>query len=675
MQLRDALADYKRHADHPTRFPGERRTTSGFFSGGDGRLVHVETDGAVRDFGYPLSGLWGVERSRFGVRPTDDDAATIHWFEAGANQSYTGNGSAVVTEHETPFGAVTQYDVTVGDAHVTRFESDADRELSADLELVAFVHFQPDGRDTLVGQLSHDDAVEVYHAEEHDFVAAAPEFSSVGGRVPEKFEELLAAEDVELPRPLSDNRYEEGQLSGAIVGTVPFESGAATVGTLLTDSRETTRTAALDSIHSLVALDRDELDARAAADLEGSVPDHGDSGAMREDIRVLSLLSGNLGLRIAGPDFDPYYAYSGGYGYTWFRDDAEISRFLLESDERLDLELDAWHERSARAYCRTQRDDGSWPHRVWPFDGSLAPGWANARLESGEDTDYQADQTGSVISFLAAYHDECEDADLRADIESTLETALDSLDETLGDDGLPLDCQNAWENMTGRFSHTTATFLEAYTALALSDLDDELTAHAADRARDVYDAIDQLWSDDRECYALRIAPDGSLDDRYDSAALALVSAHRAYDELESVGDERLDRLATHTRHVFDGLWHDPAESDVKGLVRFEGDDWRKRSQDSEKIWTVSTAWGANAAVELAALLGDHGDSRAETFADEGQSLLSLVSPDGPLTTEAGYLAEQFFDDGTPDSATPLGWPHALRLATIATLTTDVVQRE
>ncbi|WP_410765605.1 glycoside hydrolase family 15 protein [Haloferax sp. DFSO60] len=664
MQLRDALSDYKRHADHPTRFPGERRTTSGFFSGADSRLVHVETDGSVRDFGYPLSGVWGVERSRFGVQPLDESAA-VHWFGPEASQSYTGDGSAVVTDHETPFGEVTQYDVTVGDAHITRFESDAD------LELVAFVHFQPDGRDTLVGQLSHDDAVEVYHAEEHDFAAAEPRFSSVGGRVPEKFEELLADNDVELPRPRSDDRYEEGQLSGAIVGTVPFDSGAATLGTLLTDSRETNRQAALDSIHSLVALDRTELDARADQQVLGTVPDHDESQAMREDIRVLSLLSGNLGLRIAGPDFDPYYAYSGGYGYTWFRDDAEISRFLLESDERLDLELDSWHERSARAYCQTQRDDGSWPHRVWPFDGSLAPGWANARLESGADTDYQADQTGSVISFLAAYSDECEDRELRDDIEATLETALDSLDETLGDDGLPINCQNAWENMTGRFSHTTATFLEAYTALALSDLDDEMTTRAAERAHEVYDAIDRFWSDTRECYGLRIAPDSTLDDRYDSAALALVSAHRAYDELESVDDDRLDRLATHTRSVFDGLWHDPAESDVKGLVRFEGDDWRMRSQESEKIWTVSTAWGANAAVELAALLGGHGDSRAEEFADEGRSLLELVSPDGPLTTDAGYLAEQFFDDGTPDSATPLGWPHALRLATVATLTTDV----
>ncbi|KTG08445.1 hypothetical protein [Haloferax profundi] len=662
MQLRDALADYKRHAEHPTRFPGERRTTSGLFSGLGGRLVHVERDGSLRDFGYPLSGRWGVERSRFGVRSVGDDTGVV-WFDDGATQSYVGDGGLVVTEHETCYGDVTQYDLTLDDAHVTRFETDAD------VELVSFVHFQPDGRDTLVGQLLHGDAVEAYHAEEHDFLASHPTFDHVEGRVPEQFDELLSDAEVELPRPLSDDRYEEGQLSGAAVATTPFESGAATVGTLLTDETETDRDAALDTIRSLVTLGREALESRAAEQAVGSVPTHDEAAAMRDDVRVLSLLSGALGLRIAGPDFDPYYAYSGGYGYTWFRDDAEISQFLLESDERLGLGLDAWHERSARAYCQTQRDDGSWPHRVWPFDGSLAPGWANARLESGDDADYQADQTGSVIAFLATYYGDCDDPDLRADIEETLTLALDSLDETLGDDGLPIDCQNAWENMTGRFSHTTATFLEAYAALALSDLDSDLTDRAAARAREVYEGVDALWSDERDCYALRLAGD-ELDDRYDSAALELVSAHRTYDELDSVDDDRLDRLVRHVESVFDGLWHDPDESDVKGLVRFEGDDWRMREQSSEKIWTVSTAWGANAAVELAALLADHDDERRSSFVDEGKSLLSLVLPDGPLCTDEGYLAEQFFDDGTPDSATPLGWPHAIRLATVATLTDE-----
>jgi len=53
MQLRDALDDYKRYRHASKVFPGEDRSTTGRFSGRDGRLVHVHPDGSLRDFGYP----------------------------------------------------------------------------------------------------------------------------------------------------------------------------------------------------------------------------------------------------------------------------------------------------------------------------------------------------------------------------------------------------------------------------------------------------------------------------------------------------------------------------------------------------------------------------------------------------------------------------------------------
>jgi GH15 family glucan-1,4-alpha-glucosidase len=409
-------------------------------------------------------------------------------------------------------------------------------------------------------------------------------------------------------------------------------------------------------------------------------------------------LSAETGLRIAGPDFDPFYVYSGGYGYTWFRDDGEISRFLLSADATYDLALDDWHARSARMYCRTQRADGSWPHRVWARDGSLAPGWAHGRLEAGDDVDYQADQTGSVVGFLAellAERDDDLDPDLDGAVRETLADALDGLDETLAADGRPITCQNAWENMTGRFAHTTATFLDAYARLADAPVSEAEREQARTGADAVSDAVDDLWVPERGVFALRehdpdappdqdhatddptgVAADDAtdgivLDDRLDSSTLALVGAHRAYDESDATGrvsDERLDRLVSHVETTLDGL-HRETEA-IEGLIRFEGDDWRTRTQSREKVWTVSTAWGANAAAELAGLLAAHDDPRAGEFAERARHLLSLVSVGGVLSTAGGYLPEQFFDDGTPDSATPLGWPHALRLATVARLDSD-----
>jgi hypothetical protein len=661
MQLRDALNDYKRHRDDGPQFPGERRTTTGRFSGRDGRLVHVDEDGAVRDFSYPLVGLTGVARSRFGVRPADAETPETTWFDTAGDQRYRSDTSLVVTDHETVHGPVTQYDLTVDDVHVTHFDaSDADEAL----DVVTGLGFAPDGRDTRIAQLHHGDAVEVYHAEEADFLASATGFDAVQGSAFGGFSELLGETPAEYPRTGPRNPYDEDLLSGDVVGVLPVEDGTATLATLLTNREETPRDEALDAVRT--AADRDDAELERAAEAQVDHPADADlphAAAVATDRRVLSLLAGRSGLRIAAPDFDPYYAHSGGYGYSWFRDDAEISRFLLEADRHFDLGLDDWHDRSAAAYAETQLDDGTWPHRVWPFDASLAPGWANGRKEAGDGLNYQADQTGSAAAYLAAY----DGGERRAD---ALERALDGLDATLADDGRPVACQNAWEDMSGRFAHTAATFLEAYSALAATD-DGGVADRAADRADEVYDALDDLWVADRGVYALREyadsgEDDGDLDERLDSATLALAGAHRAYDRVGDVDEERLDRLVSHVETVVVGLYRDP-DGPVAGIARYEGDTWRQRDQDGEKIWTVSTAWGANAAGTLAATLADRGDDRAETMAATARDLLALVLPDGPLCLDSGYLPEQVFDDGTPDSATPLGWPHALRLATVALL--------
>lgn len=658
MQLRDALDDYKRSSGDTTLFPGERRTLSGRFTGGDRRLVHVN-EGVLRDFGYPLSGLTGTVRSRFGLSVGGEK----YWFDdADSTQQYHSSTTLVETVHETPVGEVTEFDLTLGDAHLTGFQTDVH-----DAEIIAYVSLAPDGRHSRLGQLHHEDVIEIYHETEHDFLGSSTGFSGIRGQIPATFDDLISEDPTEYPRPPHDGRYEEDRLSGDIVCWLPLHEGSTTLITLLTDWEESSRSDALERMETL----RTEYPDREAfvAAAESAAPIAADADlplgeSVPADIRVLSLLTGHTGLRMAGPDFDPYYRHSGGYGYTWFRDDAEISLFILESDEQLDLGVDHWHARSARAYCETQREDGSWPHRVWPHNGALAPGWANARIEAGDGVDYQADQTGSVIAFLASYYAAgIDDADLETQVVETLEAAIDSLDETLLDDGRPMVCQNAWEDSIGRFTHTTATFLEAYSALAATDL--PIADHALEQAYRVYDAIDDLWLPDRGIYALREHGAGGLDRRADSATLGLIGAHRTYDQVASVDDHRLDKLDSHTHTMIKTLWKDPDDTDIAGLFRYEGDGWRQGEQGSEKIWTVSTGWGANAAAQLAALLADHDDDRAVDAASRARELLELVSPGGVLCEETSYLPEQYFDTGDPDSATPLGWPHALRLATVS----------
>ncbi|WP_435157114.1 glycoside hydrolase family 15 protein [Haladaptatus sp. DFWS20] len=659
MTLRDTLSDFKRHRGSATRFPGERRTPAGRFSGLDARLVHVAPDGSLRDYSNPLSGRYGIDRSRFGIRR---DGETI-WFDgADSTQRYDGDSALIVTEHEADDWSVTQYDVTLSDAHITHFTTEDD--FSA--ELVAYLGFAPDGRDDRIGQLRHGDVIEMFHADEHDYLAIAPEPEEIHGQVPTDFASLVSDEPTTVPQTNEAGRYEESRLSGELVVPAALD-GTVTLVSFLADHDETPREDALVRIRELLET-YDSTDEIRTAATEQTVnrPDTPEAKAVTADLRVLSLLSAETGARIAGPDFDPFYAYSGGYGYTWFRDDAEISRFLLASDDHFDLSLADWHARSARFYCETQCEDGTWPHRVWPRDGTLAPGWANARIEAGEGADYQADQTGSVIAFLTRYlRDGDVDSELESMVREALSVALDGLDDTLESDGLPVHCQNAWENMTGRFAHTAATYLEAYAALTSAPIDAELREHAKSQAETVLSGLENLWTGD--FYALRLDEDDELDARLDSSSLALAGAHHAYAEVADLDSEQVDRLVSHTEAVLDGLWRDPEESDIRGLARFDEDDWRKRDQREPKIWTVSTAWGAHAASELATLLSARESSRADEFARRSRELLLLLLPDGPLCTDSGYLPEQFFDVGDADSATPLGWPHAIRLATVASL--------
>ncbi|WP_410764417.1 glycoside hydrolase family 15 protein [Haloferax sp. DFSO60] len=676
MRLRTALNEYKRNRGR--RFPEECPTSSGAFSSHGDRLVYVSPDGALRDYSSSLSGLYGIDRSRFGIETNGD----THWFDElePVRQHYYRETTLVETEYDAGEYTVHQYDLTLGRAHVTHVELRG--AIPTDAHLTAFLTFAPEGRETRVGRLIHEvggpnetQAVEVFHRREHDYVTASTGLDDVRGQIPERFDEILSEDAFDFPREAVLERYEDTHLSGDVVVSAPLEmdgrAARTTLVTQLSDHEQMGRTDALADLQhcALQHSTADDLRAAAREQAEVYVPD----GTPRErivraDLRALSLLTAPSGARIAAPEFDPFYAHSGGYGYTWFRDDSEVSRSLLRADQLLQLGLGDRLATSAEFYCDTQLSDGTWPHRVWAVDGSLAPGWAHGRVEGAGDEEYQADQTASVVTYLATLlterRDELDDQ-LVGRIRTALATGLSGLDDSLEDDGLPEVCQNAWENMAGRFTHTAATFLEAYSTVASAPLDDELCEHARTQATAVYEGLDELWSKEREVYGLRLTPDGELDDRLDSATFSLVEAIDAYADIEEVETKTANRLVKHMAATLKGLYRNP-DGDVAGLVRFEDDYWRTDSQDGEKIWSVSTAWGANAAAKFG-LLCDRLGKDGRRFVEQATTLYELLQPDGPLSTDADYLAEQVFDDGSFDSATPLGWPHALRVETTAIL--------
>jgi len=675
MRLRTAINEYKR--DRGGRFPGESRTVAGALSGHGDRLVHVNRGGRLRDYSAALSGLYGLDRSRFGIETTEETL----WLDDldAVRQHYYNETSLVETEYDAGAFTVHQYDLTLGRAHVTHVELRG--EVPADAHLVAFLTFAPEGQESRVGRLVHEragpgdtSAVEVYHRREHDYVTASTGLSDVRGQIPERFPELLGDEHVEFPREAALHSYEDAHLSGDIVVTAPLERvGRASRTTLvsrLADHGETDREAALDRLRDCAEAhpSADSIRAAARERTEIEVPE-GTPRAhlLRTDRRVLDLLEAPTGARIAAPEFDPFYANSGGYGYTWFREDAASARHLLSAAETLGLDEDQTLAASARFYCETQREDGTWPHRVWASDGSLAPGWANAKVEgAAESREYQADQTATVTAYLATLLRTRADAlpDGLADaVRETVADALDALDATRADDGLPVACQNRWEDMEGRFTHTAATYLHAYAAVARLD-DEALASRALGGADAVFEGLDHLYDPDRGVWALRLE-EGVQDVRLDASTFALVDAFAAYDAVADLPTAALDRLVEHVDASLDGLYRDPA-GDVAGVIRYEEDRWRRAEQDDPKVWTVATGLATLGAARLGALLNDRG-RQGDRFLDRATELYELLGEDGPFATAAGYLAEQVFDDGSHDSGTPIGRGHALRMAATGAL--------
>jgi glucan 1,4-alpha-glucosidase len=679
MRLTTALDEYKRARGE--RFPEETRTVDGAFSGHGDRLVHVDPNGSLRDYSAPLSGLHGIDRSKLGVRTQRG----THWFAdlETIRQHYYRDTRLVETEYDGGSFTVHQYDLTLGRAHVTHVELRG--AVPQDAQLVGFLTMAPEGEEAGVGALVHEDSgptgssvLEVFHRTEHDYLTASTGISGVRGQRPERFAEIVDDDPVDFPRGEGERARDQTRMTGDFVVTAPLEregrSNRTTLVTQLSDHREVDRGGALADLRACAGghASADELRAaardRTTVDVPESTPR---SDLVRSDLRVADLLEGPTGARIAAPEFDPFHTNSGGYGYVWFRDDAEVARHVLAAGDRLDLPVGGLVERAARFHCDAQLPDGTWPHRVWAVDGSLAPGWANATVERDDDAvEYQADQTASTTAFLATLLRERRavlDDDLTVSVRETVAEAVDALTRTVGDDGLPAPCQNVWEDATGRFTHTAATYVQAFAAVARAPVGRQLTDRALAAAEAVFDGLDAVYDAERGAYPMRLV-DGEPDGRLDAATLSLAEAVAAYDAVPetTLDDDRLERVAEHVVTTLDGLFRNPPESELAGLVRYEGDDWRTAEQDREKVWSATTGMGAVAAAEMGVLLNERG-RQGDAYLDRAGDLYELLGEDGPLTTDAGYLAEQAFDDGDLDCAAPLGWSHALRLRATAVL--------
>ncbi len=343
---------------------------------------------------------------------------------------------------------------------------------------------------------------------------------------------------------------------------------------------------------------------------------------------------------LAAPEFDPNYEKSGGYGYCWPRDAAEVATWLAEL---------GWDGPVRRFFDWTRaamRQEGSFEQRYW-LDGLPAPSWC-----SREGT-MQVDESAAVVVAFGR----CLKLLPPEERLSWLSRQWDSLLSTLGylrgmldESGLHRTATDLWETFQGSFTYTNSLIYGAFAQAAeLADLlgDTSLAEGLREEADKIRQAVLQrLWVGDH--FIRGLTHTGQPDLAVDCSVLGVVEPAGLLDLAEPKDRERMRK----TLEVLEAKLGVKEPSGAIGLKRFEGDTYL-----GGPVGLVNTAWAAQVELKLALALLPHEQEAADHFVALARAHLDFCVAHATVT---GLLPEEIgptFD--TAVWAAPHGWTTAL----------------
>ncbi|HNQ23635.1 MAG TPA: hypothetical protein PKK06_11130 [Phycisphaerae bacterium] len=253
----------------------------------------------------------------------------------------------------------------------------------------------------------------------------------------------------------------------------------------------------------------------------------------RAVLSLMDLFDTTEGTFLAAPECDPFYAYSGGYGYCWPRD-AAVSALTVAR-----LGFRGMAERFFDWCAHAQLDDGHWYQRYWT-DGLEAPAWCVRHNE------IQLDQTCAVLHAAALFGQSPGPAQ-RQWIERfapVARRAAAAIVAHIDESGLHKQAADLWECSYGSFAYTNAGVIAALREGARTF---GLEVPDLERLRGVL--IERLYLPDKQRWARRIAPEGYRDETMDSSALGLIEP---WDVLNPA-DPELREMAVQTVESIDRI--------------------------------------------------------------------------------------------------------------------------
>jgi len=346
---------------------------------------------------------------------------------------------------------------------------------------------------------------------------------------------------------------------------------------------------------------------------------------------LFTLFDEEYGAFLAAPEFDPEFQRSGGYGYCWPRDAAEVVMALSQAGYR---ELAARFFGWAR---KAQAQDGHWEQRYW-LSGERGPAWsifADA---------IQVDETASILIALqrwAAALPESAQSQAAFEYWHMARRAAHYLVGILDPQGLHRRGFDLWESARGSFVYSNgAIFAALRSAAALAELaGDPASAQqwrqAAKRVKAA--VLATFW--DGTGFARRLDENGRLDAQRDSSALGLVDPCELLDPAEDEERAMIEKMIEDLL----GRLSVPAPGGT-GLRRFEHDAYLGGAAGC-----VNTLWLARVLLRLAL---QHAHSDKDSARGLRARALDFLRTVAASATPTGLLPEMITEQG--------GWavPHA-----------------
>ena len=403
------------------------------------------------------------------------------------------------------------------------------------------------------------------------------------------------------------------QCMGDVEFTLAFEVGAVSSWeTKLVLAGGHTRGAAADTVTRLVAVPVERLEAAAATRSAGILDQaptcmqaEWQAPYERAVLSLMDLFDAAEGTFIAAPECDPYFAHSGGYGYCWPRD-AAVSAMVAAS-----IGFPGMAERFFDWCVATQLEDGHWFQRYWT-NGVEAPAWCVRHNE------IQLDQTCAVLHAAALFGRVAGPGRSQwiERIRPMAQRAVRAIVDHLDPSGLHKQAADLWECCYGSFAYTNGAVIAALGEAARTF---ELDVPNVDLLRRTL--IERLYVREKQRWARRITPEGTLDETMDSSALGLIAP---WDVLD-LHDPELQVLALHTVESVDQAL---GINEPKGrvILRFEHESYMGGAAGC-----VNTLWLAQCRLKLAGELeGEERGQQIELAQEHMRAAVAHANPTGQL---------------------------------------------